>query len=86
MQPSHALLAVAGINAFLTARVARPLVRADRLFFQLGFLIPYFMAASFRMTTLLYEALNAQQSKRPKHQPSSSYTLRMASSPSVIHR
>lgn len=42
-----------GINAFLTARVARPFVRADRLFFQLGFLIPYFMAASFRMTTFI---------------------------------
>ena len=43
-----------GINAFLTARVARPFVRADRLFFQLGFLIPYFMAASFR--TVMYRS------------------------------
>ncbi|BAF39657.1 hypothetical protein BAD_0876 [Bifidobacterium adolescentis ATCC 15703] len=36
-----------GISAFLTARVARPFVRADRLFFQLGFLIPYFISTPF---------------------------------------
>jgi hypothetical protein len=47
-------VALKAANIHLTARVARPFVRTDRLFFQLGFLIPYFMATSFR--TVMYRS------------------------------
>ena len=53
MQPAHALLAIAGNQRFLDRAGGAAFVRADRLFFQLGFLIPYFMAASFWMTTFI---------------------------------
>ena len=53
MQPAHALLAIAGNQRFLDRAGGAAFVRADRLFFQLGFLIPYFMAASCWMTTFI---------------------------------
>ena len=41
--------------------MARPFVRADRLFFHLGFHIPYLMTASFRMVTSHCDAHTASR-------------------------
>lgn len=59
MQPAHALFAVSWNQRFLMARVARPFVRADRLFFQLGFLMPYFISISFLSYACFDSAIDA---------------------------
>ena len=51
MQPSHALLAVAGDQRALDSTGGMPLRTRGQALLPAGFLIPYFMAASFRMTT-----------------------------------